>query len=289
MADSHASITGRKRLVLCADDYGITAGVSRSIRELLAARRLSATSVMAGMPSWPSEAQALKAVAGDADIGLHVTLTDQVPLGAMPTAAPGGRLPSKAAVYKKATLRRLPLDEMSAELDRQYAAFVTHWDRPPAHIDGHHHVHQLPGIREHVIALARRAGPTCWVRDCAPAPRDIWRRRVAVTKAFTIASFGVGFGAAARTAGVPTNADFAGAYDLAPDTDLAPLFARFLDSRTSNHLVMCHPGFADAELAAIDPMTTARDAEHAFLMSDAWLPLVAAAGFELGPLRRSGG
>ena len=63
------------RLIVNADDYAFTPGISRGIRELLSTRRISATSVMAASQYWPQEAAALKAVAGDADIGLHLTLT----------------------------------------------------------------------------------------------------------------------------------------------------------------------------------------------------------------------
>ena len=50
---------------------------------------------------------------------------------------------------------------------------------------------------------------------------------------------------------------------------------------------MCHPGYADALLAGRDTMTTARDAEHAYFMSEAWPRLLAANGLELGPYRHA--
>src|ERR1700691_2971444 len=65
------------RIWLCADDYGISPAVSAAIRDLIARRRLNATSVMVGAPSFsPAEADALREAAGThAAIGLHVTLT----------------------------------------------------------------------------------------------------------------------------------------------------------------------------------------------------------------------
>ena len=45
-----------RMLILCADDYALTEGVSRAIGELAAARRLSATSVMVTTPHWPAAA-----------------------------------------------------------------------------------------------------------------------------------------------------------------------------------------------------------------------------------------
>ena len=105
------------RLIVNADDYAFTPGISRGIRELLSTRRISATSVMAASQYWPQEAAALKAVAGDADIGLHLTLTDHNPIGAMATFAPSGRFPALMPLLKGALLRNVPLSEIDAEID----------------------------------------------------------------------------------------------------------------------------------------------------------------------------
>src|SRR5690606_28678950 len=72
----HRMTEVRTKLVVCADDYALTPGVSRAIRELIAARRISATSVMTVCPYWTEEGPALAAVADEADVGLHLTLTD---------------------------------------------------------------------------------------------------------------------------------------------------------------------------------------------------------------------
>lgn len=271
---------------MCADDYALTPGVSRSIRELLAAGRISATSVMAASEFWPSEAAALRAVAGDANIGLHVTLTDHVPLGLLPTFAPTGRFPAMAVVHKAGLLRRLPRDEIAAEIERQLQAFITHWGAPPAHIDGHHHVHQLPGVRDLVIDVAARFGGRTWLRVCQDRPRLILRRGVATAKSFALAALGPATNRRARKSHVPTNDGFSGAYDFLsearPFADLAP---RFLVGARENTLLMCHPGHSDATLADLDVMTTARDREHAYFMSDAWPMELARAGLDLGPYR----
>jgi hypothetical protein len=278
----------RKRLIVCADDYAFTPGVSRSIRELLAARAISATSVMAASPFWPAEAAALRAVAGDADIGLHVTLTDQVPLTPMPAYAPLGRLPPIPQVFKAGLLRRLPLAELEAEIERQLARFMEVWGAPPAHIDGHHHVQQLPGIREIVIRLAKRMGPgRTWVRNGADPAARIMRRGVATGKSLLIATLGRGIRRLAAREGVPTNEGFSGAYDFASETrPMSVLFPAFILGAGENALLFCHPGYSDATLAGLDSMTAVRDGEHAFLMSAAWPDLVAAAGLEIGPFRR---
>jgi predicted glycoside hydrolase/deacetylase ChbG (UPF0249 family) len=283
-------MTRPRRIAVCADDYALSPGVSAAIRELLAARRISATSVMTVFPEWPDEAPALAAVSaglsGAIDVGLHLTLTDQAPLGALPSLAPQGRLPPLATLYARAVARCLPLGEVEAELERQLAAFSAVWGRPPSHIDGHHHVHQLPGIRDLVVRAAARFGPGgTWVRVCHEPLARLAGRGGAIGKAALIGAFGRATARVAARSGVPVNHGFSGVYDLAnPPADMARLFSGFLAGVGAGHLVMCHPGQGDALLAARDAVTGARALEHAFLAGPDWPHLLEKANLNLGPL-----
>ena len=282
------SAEARTRLVVCADDYALTPGVSRAIRELIAARRISATSVMTACPYWAEEAPALAAVAGEADIGLHLTLTDQAPLGDMPALAPAGRLPPLGTLVRATLLGRLPLAEIEAEIERQLAAFIAVWKRPPAHVDGHHHVHQLPGVRSALFrVLARQKAPRPYLRSCHEPPGRIVARGVARRKALVIASLGAGFVRAAATAGFATNDGFSGVYDLgAEGRRVEDLFARFIEHLGARPLAMCHPGYSDTTLAAVDSMTVQRDAERELLAGDGWPQMLAAANVAIAPFSR---
>lgn len=283
-------IEGRKKLVVCADDYALTPGVSRAIRELIAAGRISATSVMTVCPYWTDEAAALTAVAGEADIGLHLTLTDQVPLGAMPEFAPSGRFPPIGAVVRASLLGRLPLSEIEGEIERQLLAFIAQWGRQPAHVDGHHHVHQLPGVRTALLrVLERQSGPRPYLRSCHEPLSRILSRGVASSKAALISTLGTGFAAAARARGFATNDGFSGAYDLeAQPGGLGDLFARFVRNLGPRPLAMCHPGYSDATLAGLDTMTAERDAELDFLSGEGWLRVLEAAHVTVAPFKDVG-
>ena len=74
---------------------------------------------------------------------------------------------------------------------------------------------------------------------------------------------------AARRArlGVATNPAFAGSYDFAASADFAAIFPRFLDGLPDGGLIMCHPGFVDAELKRLDPLTDLREREFAYFNS----------------------
>jgi chitin disaccharide deacetylase len=275
------------KIVVCADDYALTPGVSRAIRELIAAGRISATSVMTVCPYWPEEGPELAAVAGEADIGLHLTLTDQAPLGPMAGLAPAGRLPPIGKMVRASLLGQLPIAEIEAEIDRQVVAFVAVWGRMPDHVDGHHHVHQLPGVRSALLrVLARQGGPRPYLRSCYEPPGRVIARGIARRKALMISALGTRFTRAAAANGFVTNGGFSGIYDLAADTHrLDDLFARFVRHLGPMPLAMCHPGYSDTTLEGLDLVTTQRDAERVFLAGEEWVETLAAANVEVAPFK----
>jgi len=77
-------------------------------------------------------------------------------------------------------------------------------------------------------------------------------------------------------AGTSFNPAFAGAYDFSKAPDFGGLMDGFLDGLPDGGLVMCHPGFVDETLENLDPFTTQREAEHAYLASDRFPALLAA-------------
>ena len=258
-----------RSVTICADDYGISPAVSLGIRELAAAGRLSATGAMTCMPSWPSEAPALKPLAQRVAVGLHFTLTDQIPLGPLPRLAPEGRLPSIGALLKRSLTGRIPTDEVAAELSRQLDAFEAHFGQAPDFIDGHQHAQVLPGVRQAVLAqFGRRLDPaTCWLRDCGDAPMALIRRGSAF-KSGVIALLSLGLRQAATAHGVRLNRGFSGFYDPSRQS-LAQAFPKMLADAQDGHLVMVHPGHVDAALEAVDSLTAPRQVEWDFLGGDA--------------------
>lgn len=258
--------------MLCADDFAMTEGVSRSILELLAHGRLSATGAMTNRPHWRRLAPGLAAFSGIADLGLHFNLTCAEPLAAMPRLAPAGTLPALSAVSKGAMASSAIRHEIAAELNRQLDAFEDALGRAPDFIDGHQHVHVLPGVRGAVLAAITRRYPaeTVWLRDPSDRALSIRRRGVAVSKAMVIAGLATGLRAQAEKLNIPLNHGFSGVSPFDSDRDFGSDFKRFLVAPGPRHLVMCHPGFVDDELARLDPVTATRPLEHAFLMSEAF-------------------
>jgi predicted glycoside hydrolase/deacetylase ChbG (UPF0249 family) len=263
-----------RAFVLCADDFGLTAGVSRAILSLLAKGRLTATGAMTSRPAWREFAPDLKAFAGKADLGLHFNLTCAAPLGAMPALAPGGALPPLGRVAKAALASAPARAEIAAELARQLDAFEDALGVPPDFVDGHQHVHVLPGVRGAVIDAVARRYPegSVYLRDPFDTPGAIVARGEAVGKALVIAALALGLGRQARGRGIPVNDSFAGVSAFDPRRDYGEAFRRFVMVRKGRLLVMCHPGEArDPDLAGLDPVAATRPIEAAYLGGNQFL------------------
>ena len=258
-------------LILCADDFAFSSDTSRVIADLLAARRLTATGCMTLRPNWRDDSRMLRDVPADRAIGLHLVLTEETPLTAMPRLAPGGELPALHRL-EKLSGPTLPLDEIAIEIDAQFAAFADAMDRPPAIVDGHQHAHAVPGIRDLVLAAMRRHAPTAWLRTCEERPLAMlarpWRG-----KALASAFHSRGLRRAAAGQGIATNHGFAGHYGFAGD--YAALFPAFLRRPGPRHLVMCHPG---TDTRPGDAIAAARPVEAAALATLPLARLAAAQG-----------
>ena len=268
--------------VLCADDFGMSEAVSRGLLEAALAGRVSAASAMTSLPDWPRAARDWAACSPDADLGLHVTLTSGAPLGTMPRFAPSGELPGVGQLAAAALRGVLPLDEIEDQIGRQIDAFRDSFGAPPSHVDGHQHVHVLPGVRTALLsALARRGMSTVFIRDSSDAPPRVARRRAFAAKALQVNALALGFGRAARRAGHSLNDGFAGFSDFAPGRYDAEQFSTYLAAPGARHLVMCHPGRVDDALRRLDRVTDARETELAFLMSPAFIDLLEQKGARL--------
>ena len=120
-ANSHTATSGGLRsargwIMLCADDYAMTEGVTRSILELASAARLSATSAMTTSRHWPDAAEKLARARDRVSTGLHVNLTLGPPLGPLPRLAPGGKLPTIGDITAQAIGGKLDTTELRAEI-----------------------------------------------------------------------------------------------------------------------------------------------------------------------------
>lgn len=272
-----------RRIWLCADDYGMAPGVNDAIRQLIARKRINATSVMTAATHLGGvEAKALADLnTGEqrAAIGLHVTLTAPFkPLsdGFAPTRH-GQFLPHKD-MMRAAMMRRLKPELLAIEIAAQVRAFQEIFGHLPDFVDGHQHAQLLPQVRDAFLKVVAETAPAAWVRQ---GGRARGARPLRDRKGLVLDILSMGFRGKAARLGIATNPAFAGAYIFSPKADFAKIFPRFLKGLPDGGLVMCHPGFVDSALESLDPLTTLREHEFAFFNSNIFLDVLAAHGVEL--------
>ncbi|WP_107222300.1 ChbG/HpnK family deacetylase [Thauera aromatica] len=282
MPRSSAPPAPLRPIVVCADDYGLAPGVSDAIIALIRTARLSATSCMTALPGWRAAAPALRQTAVEAafDTGLHLTLTDHAPLSRATGLTINGRLPPLGHLLPRALARRLPTAAIRDELRAQLDAFEDAWGAPPDHVDGHQHVHVLPGVREALVAelLDRYPAGRVWVRNCVEPPRRCLQRGEALGKALLITVLGLALHRQLHAAGIPANDGFSGLHDFSPARPFGSKMRRFLAATGPRPLLHVHPGRVCPALIACDPLTTPREAELDYLASSEFIRDLSAAG-----------
>jgi hypothetical protein len=268
-----------RRISLCADDYGISPGVNRGIRDLIERGRLNATSVMVvGPAAGGDEVAALQAAitkAARCAVGLHVTLSAPFrPLTMHFRPLDGGMFLSFSKLLRAGLFRLLDVEIVQAELVVQLAAFREKFGRNPDFVDGHQHVQLYPQVRDAFLAAVKQQAPNAWIRQ---AGRTLpLTTRLASPKAFFLDALSAQFRRRASAANIPFNPGFAGAYDFSRKPDFGALMQRFLDQLPEGGVIMCHPGFVDEILIGLDPLTVQRESEYAYLAGEDFPRLLAA-------------
>jgi predicted glycoside hydrolase/deacetylase ChbG (UPF0249 family) len=267
-----------RRIWLCADDYGISPGVNRAIRDLIGKRRLNATSAMVVGPAiGRDEANALKAAASTnprCAIGLHVTLTAPFrPLTMHFRPIEGGLFLPHTKLLRRGLTGRLDSELIYTELMVQLTTFVELFDRSPDFVDGHQHVQLFPGVRKAFLAAVKEAAPNAWVRQCRR--ERPWTQRLDQPKALVLDILSAQFRRRAARTQLTFNPAFAGAYNFSKEPEFGPLMRQFLQGMPEAGVVMCHPGIVDDVLVSLDPLTVQREREYEFFRGEQFLPMLA--------------
>lgn len=142
-----------RRLIVNADDFGLTAGVSRGILAAHDRGIVSSTTLLVNRPPDPALVEALRA--SRLGVGLHVNLTLGAPL-ARPERVPS--LVDASGVFvrdAREVAARASIDEVRIELGNQIDAFRALMGRFPTHLDSHHHVARHSPVLEVLLDFAR--------------------------------------------------------------------------------------------------------------------------------------
>lgn len=259
-----------KRIVLCADDYGQAPEISQGIITLLTNGRLTAASCIVNTDYWPDHAKGVAPFYTQADIGLHINLTEHQPLSERYIQAHGNQFYPVNTLLRKAFLGKLDGAAIESELYAQINRFYEYAGFWPRFVDGHQHVHQFPIIRDALISVYER----CLRQQGAYVRLVNTRIRLAdwLTDIKKIVIYASGTAALKRLLDknkIPYNQSFNGIYSFSRSNQYPVLFKRFLEEAGDGGLIMCHPGMFSERSA--DPLAKTRYEEYQYLMGAQFL------------------
>jgi len=254
----------RARLVINADDFGLSTGVNRGILAAHAAGAVTSTSLLANLPAFDDAIRSAQSVP-TLGIGLHFNLTTGAPVSPAEQVtslvnSTTGAFHSLPQLAARAFAGQIDPDEVARECGAQLTKLRAHGVRV-THLDSHRHVHVLPGIWGAVLRTAQGAGIRT-VRlpfDAAATaahPRA-FAERVALRAAYRWAG-GNGYR--------PATDHFRGGV-LYPQHRFKERLLRVLDRLDPGITeLMVHPGFTDKEVGTWDGYTWQREEELSALL-----------------------
>jgi predicted glycoside hydrolase/deacetylase ChbG (UPF0249 family) len=260
-----------RRLIINADDFGLTEGVNRAVLELNAAEVLPSATLMATGRAF-REAVHSAFVQTSLGVGCHVVLVDGRPElhpAELPTLAPEGRLRSSLTSFMvdlfggRIASREIEREAV-AQIQQLQSAGIT-----VTHLDTHKHTHMFPRVLGPLIRAARACNvpairnpfePDWSLRLTEKAPPT---RRLQVR---TLRLFREQFLRSVRAARLRTTDGTLGV--LATGTFDAAYVLRLLRNMPPGTWeLVCHPGYVDGALRrAGTRLVTTRDTERLALL-----------------------
>lgn len=263
-----------KKLIVNADDFGITEGVNRAIIEGHTRGAISSATLMANMPAFDSAVRLAKDHPS-LGVGLHFNITQGRPVAAASRVKSlidghGEFWGTSTALLGRALTGRLNTEEVVIELRAQIEKAV-HAGLRLTHVDSHKHSHALPQICEAIIATIRDYGI-----NAIRLPREEWRfDRDAKALKLIVQSAGA-FGisqlcriseTSLKKSDVKTPDFFFGVSRSGFWTKnwLIELIERLPEGVSE---LMCHPGYDDAELGRVKTRLRQSRANELRLLTD---------------------
>jgi predicted glycoside hydrolase/deacetylase ChbG (UPF0249 family) len=248
------------RLIINADDFGLTLGVNRAIAEAAAATRLTSATIMANSARFDEAVQLSRNLPG-LKTGCHVVLIDGEPLAREVNSLidhqqsqDKPRFRSNLKQFALAALRRkISQEEIQREAELQIrkiqATGIT-----VTHVDTHKHTHLFPHVLLPVIRAAQACGVTAirnpfeprrtWPTSLLMSSPGLWTRTIEVA---LLRSFASSFVRTVRQEGMRTTEGAVGVIVTGSlDQKLLNAIIRKLPEGTWE--LVCHPGYCDDEL-----------------------------------------
>lgn len=276
-----------RRIIVTADDFGVSAGVNRAVLDAHRAGSLTSAS-LAATGAAVAEALDIAARNPELEVGLHLVLAAGRPVsepGAIPSLVTrDGRFRSRRELALLATAGRVDPGDVEREARAQMSRLRT---ASVSFLNGDQHVHVLPVIRDVVLRIAAEASLAVRVpREVLvyrpgslmgpAAPR--WLLKLGLN------SLARAFASRANAERVPINDGFISPFGLFPRPRFTlDAFATILDAARGQVVeLMVHPAYVDVDLRVFWPgVDLGREEELRALVDPAFPDLLAERGFHL--------
>ena len=266
-----------RRLIINADDLGLTHGVNRAVEQAHAGGVVTSSTLMANSAAF-DDAVALARRHPELSVGCHVMLVDGEPLlppNQVPSLVEGARFRNSFVSFARRALRRqLNPAEITAEAVAQIHKLQATGINV-SHIDTHKHTHMFRAVLRPLLAAARKCGLRAIRNPFAPMkplafahllrrPR-LWTRYSEVK---VLASLHSGFAEEVRRAGLATTDGTFGVVSTgALDLKLFAAIVGCIPEGTWEFV--CHPGYNDADLAGVRTRLRASRAKELEVLTSA--------------------
>jgi predicted glycoside hydrolase/deacetylase ChbG (UPF0249 family) len=259
------------RLIINADDFGLTPGINRAIAELHTAGVLTSATLMATGPAF-EDAVAIAQAIPTLGVGCHLVLTDGIPVSDpadLPTLCPNGHTlrPSLLHFIRDLVLHRIAPEEIKREALAQFQKMERAGIRP-THFDTHKHTHLFPAVAAQLrsilcvsefVALRNPFEPN-FARNATGAPL---KRRLQIA---LLDRFRHAYNRATHSVSTTDGTIGISATGSLNSDTLRDTLAALPESGTFE--LLCHPGYNDADLDAITTrLRTHRETEYHALLS----------------------
>jgi len=251
-----------RRVAVCVDDFGLNAAVNDGAWRLVEQGRVRTLACLSTAPAWAEAARRLRGQAdARVEAGLHLNLTEAF--------GPGTWRRGLGSLILSAYSIGLPPRRLRDEIATQLDAFEQALGAAPRFVDGHQHVHQLPGVRETLLQELQRRYPVQrpWLRDTRPPRRHEGSGQAVAFKPRLIAALGAArLAALARDGGFVQNRGMLGVYDFSGTAQAyADRLLGWCADLADGGLLICHA--ASAPVPG-DPIAPARVREFEVLGSE---------------------
>ena len=278
-----------RRLIVNADDFGLTSGVNRAIALANREGVVTSATIMANSRGFAQAVDLAKAQP-ELKTGCHVGVIDGVPLTEDATTLTGGssRFRSSLKGFAAAAVRnRISPDEIQREVEAQICK-IQAAGLDVTHVDSHKHTHMFPHVLRPVLRAAKACGVRavrnpfepwrCWPASVVFRTPTMWLRSIGVT---CLGAFARSFREAVQEAGMLTTEGTV-AIAATGKLDLNMLLSTLEALPEGTWELVCHPGYSDADLqAAGTRLMQSRELELKALISPEVKDLVSRRGIEL--------